>query len=235
MARKLLLLLALISLVPLLQTTPGFTAIYDLPSDNGQYEWTETFAMESGVVKIGGSGSTLAGWNEWGDGGFWVIGNRYFKSADGQYKVESPVKVTRRVGGDGTTNGGMFYTFIYTYDESVIQNEEIFVTKIPDGPFIKSFDAELTITATYYLSGSTRGFKNGTLTGTGTDWLSHIPFTLSATIIEIFGEYSSPAHSGYFENFQLTYPASAVPVPGALWLLGTGLLGLFCLGRRRKQ
>ena len=95
MARKLLLLLALVSLALLLQATPGFPAIYYLPSDSGEHEWTETFAVEGGVVTIGGSGSTLAGWNVWGDGGFWVIGNRYFKSADKQYKVESPIIAVR--------------------------------------------------------------------------------------------------------------------------------------------
>jgi hypothetical protein len=233
MARKLFLFLAFISLVALAQAPPGLAAtIYNLES--GAYDWIEKFP-EGGTP--GSTGSEFSGWHTWGDGGHWIIGGEVAYNPNGTpYKISSPIKVTDRTGGPGETVSGSLSTFVYTYDDSVVQNEERFIVNIPDGPDIFSMDFELTVTATYRYTGSSGQlwyFQNGSIEGVGTNFYSDgTPFTVSGTLRENSG--GGNTHYGYIENFKLTYPASTVPVPGAVWLLGTGLLGLFCLGRRRQ-
>lgn len=232
MARKLFLFAALISLVVLAQASPGLTATYTLPSEG--YDCLENFIEQYNTP--GSTGSELSGWHRWGDGGLWIIGGEVSYYPDGTpYKIKSPVQVTDRDGGDGTTNDGVFYTFVYTYDAPVIPNEEMFTVDIPGGPSFVSYDVEFTITATYLKSGDNWTFEDGDMVGSGYTFESFsdgTPFTLSASII--LDSQSYPILNFHFENFELTYPASAVPIPGSVWLLGTGLLGLFCLGRRRK-
>lgn len=49
------------------------------------------------------------------------------------------------------------------------------------------------------------------------------------------GIYTVTGQGGFIVNYSLsgTFTASPVPLPGAVWLLGSGLLGLGFLGRRR--
>jgi hypothetical protein len=42
-------------------------------------------------------------------------------------------------------------------------------------------------------------------------------------------------YGGLFFGAEFQYPQSTVPIPGAIWLLGTGLLGLGAVGWRRKR
>lgn len=235
MARKLFVLVALVSLVAMTQAAPGVAATYDLVSE--YLDWVETFPVTGNNDYTPGSeGSTLSGWNEWDKGaGFWLIGGEYTK-IDGNYVINSPVMVTTRDGGSGEPGEyGIFYTFVYTYDQSVLSNEVRFTADIPGGPSIKSYDAEFEITATYKYEDAGPvpwTFQYGTMEGGGTEWLTGTPFALSA---DVYVDNGNHTQQGHYENFQLTYPASSVPIPGAVWLLGTGVLGLLCLGRRRKK
>lgn len=239
MARKLFVLVALISLVALGQATPGLAAMeYDLTS--GPYDWIEVFPGSGGNYTPGASGSNFSGWHETVDGEFWLIGGEYnYDPNDDEYNIHSPLKVTDEPGGPGDTTTSALTTFVYTYDDSVVPNEERFTVNIPNELSFVSKDLEFTITATYIYTGDSNhlwNFQNNndviaTIEGGGTTFPDGIPFTISGRLWEDYGNHT---HLGHFIDLQLTYGASVVPIPGAVWLLGTGLIGLFCLGRRRK-
>ena len=55
----------------------------------------------------------------------------------------------------------------------------------------------------------------------------------TATLVDIEGNHKNV---GFMSSFILEYPynSSPVPIPGTVWLLSTGVLGIWCLGRRRK-
>jgi len=236
MARKLLIFVALISLVILTQVLPGYAATYTLPGGEPD-TWTETFPLQSQSAYTPGSlGSTFSGHYTWGDGGLWQFGGDYsLDPNDGKYKVKVPLTNTVEATVE-TDSYGWFHTFVYTYDSTVTPGEVRFTVNIPDGgPSIISYDAQFTITATYIPQpGDTWSFENflaeytGTIQGGGTN-IDGTPFFISAILREDTADHN---HSGHFESFQLTYEPSTVPIPGAAWLLGTGLLGLFCLKRR---
>lgn len=237
MARKLILLVALLSLVAVTQATPGFAATYTLESDFG--DWTETFPLDVTAYTPGSAGSTFSGRHDWGDGGFWQIGGDYsLDPNDGTYKVKSPLTNTEQATVE-TDEYNWFYSFTYTYDDIVTDGEVKFACNIPGGPSITSYDFEFTITATYITQGDgTWTFQNNlegnyvaTIEGSGTN-IDGTPFTISGILWEDYGDHT---HSGHFIDFTLTYSPSPVPISGAVWLFGTGLLGLFCLGRRRKE
>ena len=66
-------------------------------------------------------------------------------------------------------------------------------------------------------------------------------FTMAGTLVE---ENRDGQHSGHFSDLALTYydaappittDPSAVPIPGAVWLLGSGLFGLACMRPRLRS
>ena len=121
------------------------------------------------------------------------------------------------------------------------------------GPNIQSTDTVITTVGTYQTTADGSfvwlfsdadnpddfGYqlKNHTLqmTGYGTNNLDNQPFTFSAIMNEVLGDNT---HDGTFSNFLVTYAGadpSPVPIPGAVWLLGSGLFGLACLRPRLRR
>lgn len=225
MARRLFVVcLAVISLALLVQATPGLAETYDLESD--PYNCVEVFPVVSGGQYTPGSvGSSFLGSNTW-DGNLWEIGDW---SGEENKALTNTVQATQEDLGDN------LYTFVYTYDAIESGGQVKFKVSIPgEGVDITSYDAELTITATYLQSSPSEwNFQEGT--GTieiiGTNIADGRLFTLTGSLIEEPGH--NHTHYLHFENLVLTYPA--VPIPGTVWLLGTGFLGLWCLGRHRKK
>jgi hypothetical protein len=215
---------AIISLVLMAQVMPGLANPYDLISD--AYDCTEVFPLQGGGYTPGDVGSTFLGSNSWDDDdAFWQIGDL---SGESGKALWNSVKATVEIIGDE-------YTYVYTYDKIEEGGSVKFRAVVPDeGLDITSSDTQITITATYKPSGPLAwSFQSGSMVGSGTDDVTEIPFTISAILFE----ESNPNHTHYlhFESFKLTYPASAVPLPGSVWLLSTGILGIWCLGRRRKE
>ncbi len=204
MARKLLLVVALISLVSLVQAAPGFGDTYNL-GDFG-LSWTEYF----------------------GDTG-------YPGSANGQFEVsESAMTIGPLV---NPVSGGTASPYQVVY-RTADQTQPDFTIQGYGVPAISSFDTVITITSSW----SGYSLQDGTMAmvGTGTNSLDGQPFTLTGTMSDQTPQFfvqMGKQHHGTFSALTLDYTPAAVPapIPGAVWLLGTGLLGLACVGRRRRS
>ena len=70
---------------------------------------------------------------------------------------------------------------------------------------------------------------------TDVDWYSSSTATGNTYILQTLNGTFSPNSSGYLPAFRITgEQVSPVPIPAAVWLLGSGLLGLFGVRRFRK-
>jgi hypothetical protein len=235
MARKLLCLVALISLVLLVQAVPGLADTYTLPGGG----WIESHGIDSNRnITVGSANSSFNGQSSLEDEVSWIIGENYLKYlVPGDPPVPSVYSLMNSDQATSTVvdQDANIVTFTTVYNTIESPGTVKFSVNIPDGPSFSSLDAVITITGTYqFYSADAWHFREGTLTGTGTNSDNGVPFTLSADLIEVSGDHN---HSGYFDNFQMVYDPAATPtpIPGAVWLLGTGLLGLACVGRRRRS
>lgn len=89
---------------------------------------------------------------------------------------------------------------------------------------------------TYRAHVANAGGPNGTDTGVGSDHV-HASYTLNPGLYSlVFGGNPPypPAQTGQ-HSFSATLSTSPVPVPAALWLFGSGVVGLAGLARRRMN
>ena len=250
MLRKLwmVMVVALVSLVLLAQAAPGLASITLLGGDNNKLTWTFSYIdgannlFEAGYPNIYYNFS-FPGW--------------YLTTLNNQTAAVLPTD-------DASTAASITFNTLYqsnNYIYNIDPNNPTIPTRFAVWdvdknnnfqPLIASTDFQVTVTATF---NKTNGLTAGSISGVGTDYLhNNAGFTLTGTLIPIITRTEDRGHNiidpsnpyiphwipnvvvianqGYFTDLQLQ--SAATPIPGAVWLLGTGLLGLAWARRRRR-
>jgi hypothetical protein len=245
MARKPLILVTLISLVFLAQTVPGLADMV-LPGGDGS---TANWGSYLNGTDLGDAGNIFqAGYP---NPSAWKMDGWRIAMLTNQYAVV-PTQI------DGVTTVAITYDtsndYIYNIDDQQPDMPTKFVvwTTAADDtviPIIASTDIQITINAKY---NQDNAMTEGSIYGVGTNWLDNgAQFTLTGTLVpdNIITEnipHFDPVNgftyetvvtgnSGHFTDLQINSLGAPTPIPGAVWLLGTGLLGLGCVGWRRRS
>jgi len=103
------------------------------------------------------------------------------------------------------------------------------VFSVNSGVFASAWDALLTVTFEGYLDGVLKHTMTAGLSNTTASLLS---FNFSN--IDTFRMLDQGSQIA-FDNLDVDYGVSQVPVPAAVWLFGTGLAGLMGVSRKKKQ
>jgi hypothetical protein len=246
MGRKLCIMVALISLVLLAQAVPGLADMV-LPGGN-VVNW-EAYSHVDGVGSLGDAGNLYqAGYPYIGAWGGWRIAQLLNQNAVEPTPIDggSTVAITY----DTIRNGD----YIYNIDEQQPYIPTKFAVWTTDAsnnyiPVLASADFQVTVIAKYNQDSV---MTEGSIYGVGTNWLDNgAQFTLTGTLVPT-GEMTDDepiwvdgqligletvvlGNHGYFTDLQLNSAAAPTPIPGSVWLLSTGLLGLACAGRYRKS
>jgi hypothetical protein len=221
MARKLLIMMALISLVFMVQASASLATTYELgqQGDDGTWTWKQGYS----------------GGQPWDQGTEFIAGGPSYadSAATALWKLGFYDGVTFQPYKNLQAGSHTDTTFTVVFDSTAATPN--FSINIPGVPNIISNNTIFTYNATYANQGpGLYTITSGVLTGNGTHY-DGIDFQFTIVLQDILGDHKN---TGYIKSFTLEYPsngAAQTPIPGAVWLLGTGLLGLACVGRRRRR
>jgi len=220
MARRLGFLVAVIGLATLALAPASFATTYDLgpQGDGTNYEiwwhnYSETVPWDAETTFVAGTPTYFSRVAE-ADWKIGYVGTEFQPFTNSSAGTENP---------DGS------YTIVF---DTTTADPNFFID-MEGVPYISSNDTTITYNVNYMYT-DRYTVVGGTIIGTGTNSLDGEPFMFTAELEDILGNHQN---KGYISSFILEYPynSSPVPIPGAVWLLGSGMLGLWCLGRRRKD
>ncbi len=213
--------MAVIGLATLALAPASFATTYDLGQqgdDSNYYIWwhnyAETEPWVAGTTFVAGSPTYFSSYEE----ADWKIGH---SGTELQPFTNSNA---------GTENPDGSYTIVFDATTA----DPNFVIDMEGVPYISSIETTITYNVRYeYTVAGTYTVVEGTIIGIGTNSSGGEDFMFTATLVDVLGNHQNV---GYMSSFILEYPydPSAVPIPGTIWLLSTGILGIWCLGRRRK-
>ncbi|HED33210.1 MAG TPA: hypothetical protein ENJ08_03190 [Gammaproteobacteria bacterium] len=142
------------------------------------------------------------------------------------YNFDATGTIDTSGGLDGLGLGTLFVggAFTATFDTTTIQFSNINITTNPSSSFVfpdysGTFDS-LSFSGSQPVS--ILGLYN-TYSG-----------TFDGTNLNIAGVFYDPYYDGYTYNYNISASVSSVPVPAAVWLFGSGLLGLLGIAKRKK-
>lgn len=168
----------------------------------------------------------------------------WFKRSSDSTSLDIPVGVVGMHGSEGFTVAQVGVTWTSPIDGTVDVTGGIWqAIKGPDGVggnhANRNSDWTIRLNSTVLTGGNLSGSDSFTssspfdlLTGSG-GVLALMGLSVSTGDV-IALEFISPTSFATFNGVDLTITASAVPVPAAVWLFGTALLGLVGFSKRRK-
>jgi hypothetical protein len=233
MARKLIAVAALVALVSLASAGAALAVTYtiDLLSNGGDpYAWQEmygSFPPKPGLAlgQFKGGYPTLEG------GSIWEIA-RLENTNAATDEDSDPNTWTYTVTYDAIKEGGGLgdgtVKFKLNYNGLVISSTIFTLTTHATYDVLPDYDRWVC-------------HAGETIYGSGKNDLDGASFTFTGLLLQL-DTYNSSGHWGTHiaeiddpTNFVLRLEYTPVPLPAGIWLLGTGLLGLACLGRRRRK
>ncbi len=227
MARKLSVNLALAALVALVPAGAAWAVTIQLLGYNGNSViYQEWYGATDSGLKPGAAGGALEGaYPELTSSDFvWKIA-RLTNPSSGTIIQEDENSITYKVTynslvtGQGIGGEGSQIRFKLTIGSFTIISDDLVVETV--AKYMRTTQGD----GTWYV------YEGEIMKGSGTIFGSNLPFTFTGSLYPV--NMNSSMHNGYITDFTLSY--SAVPLPAAVWLLGTGLLGLACLGWRRRS
>ncbi|MFC1772644.1 choice-of-anchor C family protein [Pseudomonadota bacterium] len=187
---------------------------------NGSFENGGVFVIPlDEILVLGSSGSSatrINWWNVTQDSIDWV-GTEFWQASDGNFSLD--------------LSGSQAGAIAQTFDTVIGQQYRVLFDKAanPDenGSTIKTFQVSAAGTVSTYTTDRTghtlqnMGWEQDSFLFSATDSLTTLTFT----------SLTPGVYGAALDNVQV----NAVPLPPALWLFGSGLLGLIGLAKRRVQ